>query len=205
MITSENPFLIVVSGGSCSGKSYLAGVLAEAINLFMKVSCVGLDNYYKDIDDPSFPRDANGRRLFDKMDSYHCNQFVRDVLDLMAGKNISIPVYDQVLGKRAIGQYTVKKSADIIIAEGLFAMTILENVKNNKINIYVDASEEIRLERRIARDIFRHGVPRNMVINNFFEKVKPCHLEFVDPQKCRADIILINNQKGGESNGRRRT
>lgn len=202
MIIPESPILIVISGGSCSGKSYLANILAGAINPFMRISCIGLDNYFKDIDDPSLPRNAKGSRLFDRPDSYHCEEFVSHVSDLMSGKSISMPIYDQVSCRRISGQYLIIELADIIVAEGLFAITILKNIKKNKINVYVDASEKIRLERRTTRDILRYGVSEDVVVSKFFEKVKPCHTEFVEPQKNIADIVLMNNQKGGESNGR---
>lgn len=190
--------LIVISGGSCSGKSYFAGqLLSELDKLSISASIVHLDNYFKDIDDASLPRNENGGRIFDEPDSYYGLDFIADVTKLIFGKSIRMPVYDKTVCKRIIGGEVDVKPANIIIAEGLFAINMLSGLESaRKINIFFDISESVRLNRRIRRDTLRYGVSEDKVRKTFFDKVRPCHLKYVEPQKEKANIVI--NETGGE-------
>lgn len=190
--------LIVIAGGSCSGKSYFADKLSSELDkLSMPNSVVHLDNYFKDLDDPSLPRSESGRRLFDDPNSYHMFDFIFDVSKLISGKAIRMPAYDKAVCKRIVGSEMSVEPSNIIIAEGLFAISMLRCLESiEKINVFIDASESLRLDRRIKRDALKYGISEDKIRKTFLEKVEPCHLRYVEPQKNQARIII--SEIGGE-------
>ncbi len=192
---ASKPVLVIVAGGSCSGKSYLAVKLkTELEQVGILVSMILLDNYFRDIDDPDFPRNENGRRLFDVPDSYYQDEFVEHASILLLGKSIRMPDYDVPTNKRLSSQGELVEANPVIIAEGLFAIRMLNNAHSNLIRVYIEASEKLRLERRINRDTVRYNVLSEKVEETLRVKVLPCHYRFIEPQKQFTDFIV----KGGE-------
>jgi len=191
----SKPILVVIAGGSCSGKSYLAVKLkTELEQAGILVSIILLDKYFRDIDDSDFPRNENGRRLFDVPDSYYQDEFIEHASMLLSGKDIRMPDYDVSTNKRLSSQGEFVKANPVIIAEGLFAIRMLNNAYPNLIKVYVEANEEVRLRRRINRDTLRYNVSSEKVEETFRIKVLPCHYRFIEPQKQFTDFIV----RGGE-------
>ncbi len=187
----RGPPLILIAGGSCSGKSYFAARLKERCTTINKsVGTVQLDYYFKDLDDPTMPRNAEGRKLFDLPGSYHLNEYKLAIGQLINGQAVNMPNYDSLANKRLVGLGPRIEPPDIIIAEGLFAISILSSDYPFAIKIYIDADQQLRLNRRIARDTMRCGVSSEMVRDYFVNKVVPCHARFVEPQKLEADFAI---------------
>ncbi len=183
--------LILIAGGSCSGKSYFAARLKERFAAISKsVGTVQLDYYFKDLDDPTMPRNTEGRKLFDLPGSYHLNEYKLAIGQLINGQAVNMPNYDSMANKRLVGLGLRIEPPDIIIAEGLFAISILSSDHPFAIKIFIDADQQFRLNRRIARDTVRCGVSSEIVRDNFVNKVLSCHMRFVEPQKLEADFVI---------------
>ena len=187
----RSPPLILIAGGSCSGKSYSAVKLKEMLVAYNEsVGIVQLDYYFKDLNDPTLPKNADGRRLFDLPKSYHLLEYKRAVARLVSGLEINMPNYDFVTSRRLNGLGPLIGPAEVIIAEGLFAISVLHPDYPSALKIYVDTDQELCLERRISRDTIRYGVSSEVVKNNFISKVLPYHLRLVEPQKSEADVVI---------------
>lgn len=187
----RSPSLILIAGGSCSGKSYLAVKLKERFFAHNKsTEIVQLDYYFKDLNDPTLPKNTDGRRLFDLPESYHLLEYKLAVARLVNGLEINVPNYDFATSRRLNGFGPQIEPAEVIIAEGLFAISVLCPDYPSALKIYIDTDQELCLERRISRDTIRYGVSREVVKNNFISKVLPYHLKMVEPQKLETDVVI---------------
>ncbi len=190
---SQKPVLIVVCGGSCSGKTYFTEELRKRILMtFGQPAVAPLDFYFKDLDDLTMPRNEEGRRLFDVPGAYMTEDYVYDIGMLLSGKTVRLPSYDFKASKRLAESGDSVGPSRIIIAEGLFTLELLSGIHSGTIKVYVDADFDTRLSRRIARDTVRYNVSEEVVITNFMNKVEKCHRQYVEPQKLLADMILCN-------------
>ncbi len=187
----QSPIVITVSGGSCSGKTYFSQQLSQAL-LHKNIASVviSLDSYFKDIDDNTLPRDQNGRRIFDSIDSYHVKEFIEDINALLRGNVVCIPQYDMCQNKRVAYCKKVCQPANIIIAEGLFVSTILQKLSCNMIDIFLDVSVDTLLQRRIERDTQKYGVSAQVVRERFESDVMSKKIE---KQKNNAYIVVHND------------
>ena len=188
----NNPVLIAIAGGTCSGKTYLGECLSRRPleGGWLSTTVIPLDAYFKNIDDDSLPKNEHGHLLFDLPDSYRQVKYLRDVLSLLRGKSIYLPNYDIESNRILSDNGTLLRPNPIIIAEGLFAIKILNNCWPNLIRVYVEVSIELMLSRKITRDTALLGVTREMVERVFCNNVLPYHKEFVVPQRDLADIIV---------------
>jgi len=190
-IESEKPVLFVFAGGSCSGKTYLTDVFRREVSENgWPVSVAGMDHYFKDITDPTLPRTSTGGHVFDAPESLHLTDYVRDVLCLLKGEEIYMPVYNVSANMRVSGEYKTISPAPIIVAEGLFVISALDGKYSNIVKVYLEADEEIRLQRKISRDAIRYGISREKIEKYFRGRVLHYHAQYVVLQKARADMIL---------------
>lgn len=194
---TSKPVLICVAGGSCSGKTYFSEQLEREARQHNSVSIISLDYYFKDLDDVDFPKNNEGRRLFDVPNSYYQDEFRLHIGQLFLGQDIWTPDYNFESNKRIGSRGKLVLAGEIIIAEGLFVIAILNNVYPNVIKVYIEADENVRLERRIKRDTLLYQVSANKVIERFKSKVLPNHVKFVEPQKNYANIIIKSQEGGG--------
>lgn len=190
--------LLLVAGGSCSGKSFLANRIVCELTKEKNTlaSRVRFDSCFRDIDDPELPHDDNGVN-FDKPDSYHIDEFTEYIKKLLKGEDILYPIYIKRINKRDREKKEFIRAAGIIIAEGLFVISLLEDMKKrynglNIIKVFVDADKNLRLNRRIEKDQ-KYGIPKEVIIRYFNEKAEPGYQEYVLPRKETADIVIINN------------
>ena len=190
---AQSPIVVAVSGGSCSGKTYFSQQLACALLQKDIMSIVmPLDSYFKDVDDNTLPRDQSGRCIFDSINSYHTREFIADIDSLLCGGTVCIPQYDIYLNKRIMHHEKNCQSANIIIAEGLFVTTILQTFPRDIINIFIDVSVQILLQRRIRRDTKKYGVSAQVVRERFKSDVVSVYEEKIKLQKDDAYIIVHN-------------
>lgn len=180
------PTLIAIAGASCSGKSYLA----ESLSHLGVSMVVPLDNYFRDRDDPDLPRDESGRMIFDLPDSYLVQQFIRDVYLLLHGQPVMLPQYDKKTNRQLPPGVLIGGNFKIIIAEGLFAISLLGGLKHRMIKVYLDVDQQICLDRRIKRDTVAFGVAPARVEEIYQQKVLPYLRQYVFCQQQQADIII---------------
>ena len=183
---SNRPIVIGVTGGSGSGKSSVSMKLME---IFADLSVMMLqhDFYYKD--QSHLPFEERLKTNYDHPLAFDTDLFVADLNRLLAGEAIDKPVYDFANHKRS-SEVINQESKDVIIVEGIL---ILEDPRLRDlmdIKVYVDTDDDIRLARRILRDIKERGRSVESVINQYVEVVKPMHHQFIEPTKRYADIIV---------------
>ena len=183
---SNRPIVIGVTGGSGSGKSSVSMKLME---IFADLSVMMLqhDFYYKD--QSHLPFEERLKTNYDHPLAFDTDLFVADLNRLLAGEAIDKPVYDFANHTRS-NEVIHQESKDVIIVEGIL---ILEDPRLRDlmdIKVYVDTDDDIRLARRILRDIKERGRSVESVINQYVEVVKPMHHQFIEPTKRYADIIV---------------
>ena len=184
--------LIGIAGGTGSGKTTLAN---ELINSFGQdeVSILRHDNYYKRHDDMCY--EERSKLNYDHPDAFDTELLCEHIRKLKAGRSIQMPVYDYSVYNRSEETIEVRP-APVIVLEGIliFAETSLCELMD--IKVFVDTDADVRILRRIVRDVKERGRPLDSVISQYLTTVKPMHEQFVEPSKRRADIII---PEGGEN------
>ena len=181
-----NTTIIGVAGGTASGKSTLVKKLQEA---FEGESVITLchDYYYKAHDDLSF--EERTKLNYDHPGAFDTDMMIEDIMKLKKGRSVFRPVYSFVSHNRT--DKTVKvEPAQVIIIDGIL---ILENRTLRElmdVKVYVDTDPDVRLGRRLLRDVQERGRSIESVLTQYFCTVKPMHDEFVEPSKRYADIII---------------
>ena len=179
------PLIIGVVGGSGSGKT----TVARAIQRAMDVDAAFLDQdcYYKDLAHLSL--DERRQVNFDHPDSIDGDLLVAHLEQLARGEAIEKPTYDFAAHTRAPGRIRIEPSP-IVLVDGilLFADKRLRDLFD--IKIYVDVADDIRFIRRLERDVVERGRQMSDVVRQYLTTVRPMHLEFVEPSKRYADVIL---------------
>ena len=184
--------LIGIAGGTGSGKTTLAN---ELINSFGQdeVSILRHDNYYKRHDDMCY--EERSKLNYDHPDAFDTELLCEHIRELKAGRSIQMSVYDYSVHNRSEETIEVRP-APVIVLEGIliFAETSLCELMD--IKVFVDTDADVRILRRIVRDVKERGRSLDSVISQYLTTVKPMHEQFVEPSKRRADIII---PEGGEN------
>jgi uridine kinase len=191
-ISDSGVTVIGIAGGSGSGKTTLAQAIYEAIG-DEHITYIAHDNYYKDLTHLSMKE--RDERNFDHPDALDTALLVEHIKSLKRGENVSIPSYDFATHTRR-KNWELLPTRPIVLVEGIliFADTALFNLMDMK--IFVDTDDDIRLIRRIERDTTERGRTISGVIEQYMATVRPMHIEFVEPSKRNADIIVpvgLNN------------
>lgn len=180
------PIVIGVAGGSGSGKTTVVRRIVDALGA-ARVTVLEHDRYYRDREDLDLEQRA--ALNYDHPDSLETDLMVRHIEGLRAGRTIDAPVYD--FAKYARDSSTEALApARAIIVEGILIYNdaALRNLMDVK--VFVDTDDDIRFIRRLQRDIGERGRTVQSVIDQYLGTVKPMHLDFVEPSKRYADIIL---------------
>jgi uridine kinase len=178
--------VIGIAGGTASGKTTLAKNLFSESAEFGTV-ILRLDDYYRDRPDLSY---AEREKLnYDHPDSFDVELLVSHLVALKKGKPIEHPVYDFVNHCRS-DKTVIVHPAPVVILEGIMIFAIEKIRKQCDFRIFVDTPADIRLLRRIQRDIEERGRDLNSVIAQYLSTVRPMHDSFVEPSKIYADIIV---------------
>jgi len=180
------PALILISGGTGSGKTTLAGAIAEKY-AHKKTALIALDNYYFDLSMLSEEETVDYN--FDHPDAIDIENVTKDTSRLLEGENVSIPVYNFRTYRRDKKMITVDPS-EIIIIEGIFALHYPELNRLARLKIYVETDSDIRLVRRIRRDINERGYSLEPILNRYINTARPMHDKFIEPSKKNADVII---------------
>jgi len=183
---SSRPIIIGVAGGTGSGKTTVALRILERVGA-EHIAYIPHDAYYRDLS--HLPPEERTRVNFDHPDSLETELLVEHLKQLRAGKPVEIPVYDFTTHTRT-SQTRRVEPAPVILVEGIlvFAEPALRELFDVK--LYVDTDADIRLIRRLQRDVQERGRTFESVIQQYLATVRPMHLEFVEPSKRYADVII---------------
>ena len=180
------PIIIGLAGGTGSGKTTVATVILERVGA-QHIALLPHDAYYKDEDELSV--DQRGQINFDHPNSLDTSLLVEHIRRLKNGQPINLPVYDFKTNSRTTETIHIDPMP-VIVVEGIliFAEPVLCRLFDMK--IFVDTDADIRFIRRLQRDISERGRTIQSVIEQYVSTVRPMHLEFVEPSKRYADIII---------------
>jgi uridine kinase len=178
--------LIGIAGGSGSGKTLVARTIVRDLGS-SRVAIVDQDSYYRDLDDiPLADRDL---RNFDHPDAFDNELMQAHIRDLLEGRTIEQPIYDYTRHARLKETKTIGDHA-VIVLEGILIFVDEELRDLMDIKLFIDADPDIRLLRRIERDIKERGRAIETILRQYQATVRPMHLQFVEPSKRYADLIV---------------
>ena len=186
------PFLIGIAGGTGSGKTTVANAIVKRVGE-ERIAILSHDSYYRDFVD--LPKDILDRQNFDHPDSLESELFVRHLKALKQGMVVETPIYDFKVHRRAAETRRVEPRK-VILVDGILIYAEPELRKLFDVKIYVDTDADIRLIRRLKRDIAERGRSVESVVTQYESTVRPMHMEFVEPSKRYADLII---PEGGEN------
>ena len=179
--------VIGIAGGSGSGKTTVVRAIKERLR-DEKVVVIPQDSYYKDSSD--LTDEEKRRQNFDHPDAIDWTLLCEQLADLKHGKTVQQPVYSYISCSRSKTETVTVEPADVIIIEGILIFTCRELLDQLDIKIFVDADDDDRLMRVMARDISERGKDVHWVIERYSRTVKPMYLQFIEPSKRYADIII---------------
>jgi uridine kinase len=180
------PFVIGVAGGSGSGKTTVVRRIVDSLG-GEQVSLLEHDRYYRDRNDLRLEERA--ALNYDHPDSLETDLLVHHVNELRAGRRIEKPEYDFARHQREPTTVAVEARRAIIV-EGILLFTDPALRRLMDVKVFVDADDDTRFIRRLQRDIAERGRTVSSVIEQYLGTVKPMHLEFVEPSKRYADVII---------------
>ena len=181
----QDIMVIGIAGGTGSGKTTITRKLIQAFG--EEVSVVHHDNYYKAHHD--MPYEERAKLNYDHPNAFDTDLMLEHIRQLKQGKSIRCPVYDYSIHDRTDKTVLIKPTR-VIIVEGILIYESLELCKEMDIKIYVDTDADVRILRRIVRDVRDRGRSLEGVIDQYLNTVKPMHEQFVEPSKRRADVII---------------
>ena len=181
----DDVMVVGIAGGTGSGKTTITKKLMQRFG--GDVSVIYHDNYYKAHHSMSY--EERSRLNYDHPDSFDTDLLIQAVKDLKAGRSVTCPVYDYTIHDRS-DQVIEVKPAKVVIVEGILIFQSRELCQQMDIKIYVDTDADVRILRRIVRDVRDRGRSLESAVNQYLSTVKPMHEQFVEPSKRNADIII---------------
>jgi len=185
-MSHNTPLVIGIAGGSGSGKTTVAQEILNRVGTD-RIAYLQHDSYYKDLTElpPTLRMDVN----FDHPHSLETELLIKHVEALRDHQSVEVPIYDFATDSRTSRTFTVTPRG-VILVEGILIFAEPELRKLFDVKIFVDTDADIRFIRRLRRDIKERGRTTESVINQYESIVRPMHLEFVEPSKRYADIII---------------
>lgn len=177
---------IGIAGGTGSGKSTLVDRICERFG--SDVCVVKHDNYYRRQDELSY--EERCKLNYDHPDAFETDLFIEHLRTLKSGQPIECPVYDFTAYNRT-GDTVLLKPARVILVEGILIFSVPELRDLMDIKIYVDTDADVRILRRVMRDVEVRGRSVRSVVEQYLSTVKPMHELFVEPSKRAADVIIL--------------
>jgi uridine kinase len=186
MLNRTTPLVIGIAGGTGSGKTTVANVIVERVGA-KHIAYLPHDAYYKDLS--SLPSAQRTTINFDHPNSLDTDLLIQHIRQLKNRQPVELPVYDFKTHSRTDQSYRIDPEP-VILVEGIliFAEPVLRELFDVK--LFVDTDADIRFIRRLERDISERGRTTESVIRQYLTTVRPMHLEFVEPSKRYADVII---------------
>jgi uridine kinase len=182
----DRPFVVGVAGGSGSGKTTVARGLAEALSS-QQVALIEQDCYYRDLHELSY--EERSAVNFDHPDSLELDLLRVHLDTLRAGKAIDKPRYDFEQHVRTAETDRVEPRP-VLLVEGILVLADAGLRERMDLKLYVDTDADIRVMRRVRRDLEQRGRTFAQIRQQYYESVRPMHLAFVEPSKKHADMII---------------
>ncbi|KAL3979443.1 neurofilament heavy polypeptide [Sarotherodon galilaeus] len=192
--TFKEAFVIGLCGGSASGKTTVANKIIEALDVPWVV-LLSMDSFYKVLNKEEQELAAKNEYNFDHPDAFDFELLVNILRKLKKGKSIKVPVYDFTTHSRRKEWKTVY-GANVVIFEGILAFANKELLKLLDMKVFVDTDSDIRLIRRLKRDISQRGRDISGIIKQYNKFVKPAFEQYIEPTVQVADIVV---PRGGEN------
>lgn len=181
-----DPLVIGIAGGSGSGKTTVAQTILQRVGTD-RIAFLQHDSYYKDL--RGLPPAQRNEFNFDHPNSLETELLIKHISALRNGKAVEVPIYDFSTDSRTAQSFTVQPR-NVILVEGILIFTEAALRKLFDIKIFVDTDPDLRFIRRLERDIHERGRTTDSVVKQYLHTVRPMHLEFVEPSKRYADIII---------------
>jgi uridine kinase len=180
------PLIIGIAGGTGSGKSTVARKVADALDI-ASVAFIDMDAYYNNY--AHLPMEERRRINWDHPNSFDWELLLTHLRTLAAGQPIEKPQYDFVAHLRQEKTVHVE-AADVVVIDGILLLADPRIRDLCDVKVFVDTDADIRLIRRLRRDLVERGRPLEEIIDQYLTTVQPMHLEFVEPSKRYADVIV---------------
>ena len=184
---AHRPLVIGIAGGSGSGKSTVAHRVAEALRKASSVAFIDMDAYYQH--HAALTLEERRQVNWDHPDAVDADLLTAQLRQLVAGVAIDKPVYDFVTHLRRAETERVEP-ADVIVVDGILLFVDERIRRLCDVKVFVDADADVRLIRRIRRDMAARGRPLEEILTQYLASVQPMHLQFVEPSKRYADVIV---------------
>ncbi|ATZ20111.1 uridine kinase [Mesoplasma lactucae] len=185
--TKKPVTIVIIAGGSGSGKSTVAKKIANQILGDKSVDYISMDNYYKDL---SHLNEEERKKVnFDHPDAIDTDLLVHDLNELKERHAVEIPQYDFVTSNRTKETKTIGP-ADVIILDGIFALHLKEIREMGDIKLFIKTADDVRFIRRLQRDVEKRGRSLESVVDQYLNVVRPMHQMFVEPSIDYADLIV---------------
>jgi uridine kinase len=178
--------IIGICGGTGSGKTTVANSILESVNAG-EVAFIQQDSYYRNLKD--LPLDYRQAVNFDHPDALDNDLLVHHVRKLKAGGSVELPLYDFKTHTR-LNDTLLIEPKPIVIVEGILIFSDPRLLEQMDIKVFVDTPDDIRFIRRLKRDIAERGRTVDSVIEQYLVTVRPMHMQFVEPSKRYADVII---------------
>ncbi|HMJ08893.1 MAG TPA: uridine kinase [Pyrinomonadaceae bacterium] len=187
--------IIGICGGTGSGKTTIARAIVDAVGAG-RVVLVEQDSYYRNLSD--MPLDERHQANFDHPDSIDSDMLVNHLMRLKQGLPIEMPLYDFVTHTRSDKIETIEPKP-VVIVEGILIFAEPRVLDLLDVRVFVDTPDDIRLMRRLKRDINERGRTFERTLEQYARTIRPMHFEFVEPSKRHADVIIPEGAQTGVS------
>ncbi|MCD6577728.1 MAG: uridine kinase [Anaerolineaceae bacterium] len=186
MVKKPQSLVIGIAGGTGSGKTTVANVILKRVGE-KHIAYLPHDAYYRELND--LPPDQKSVINFDHPDSLETELMIEHIHKLKNGQSVELPIYDFSTHSRT-GKTIRVYPARVIIVEGILIFAIPELRELFDVKLFVDTNADVRFIRRLQRDINERGRTTEMVIHQYLTTVRPMHLEFAEPSKRYANVII---------------
>ena len=185
--------IIGICGGTGSGKTTIARAIVETVGA-ERVVLVEQDSYYRNLSD--MPLDERRQANFDHPDSIDSDMLVNHIMRLKQGLSVEMPLYDFKTHTRS-EEIEIIEPKPVVIVEGILIFAEPRVLDLLDIRVFVDTPDDIRLMRRLKRDITERGRTFERTLEQYERTIRPMHFEFVEPSKRHADIIIPEGSNTG--------
>ena len=180
------PFLIGVAGGTCSGKTTVSERLAEVVGE-EHLALIKLDSYYVARTHQSW--DERVAANYDHPDAFDWQLLNDHLAALVAGATVPVPIYDYAIHDRS-DEVRMVRPARIVVIEGILVLYDQQLRDRFDLKVFIDTDADLRLIRRLERDVVERGRTPDNIIAQYLDTVRPSHEQFIEPSKRHADVIF---------------
>eukprot|EP01126_Amoeba_proteus_P061448 TRINITY_DN824_c0_g2_i12.p1 TRINITY_DN824_c0_g2~~TRINITY_DN824_c0_g2_i12.p1 ORF type:complete len:271 (-),score=33.73 TRINITY_DN824_c0_g2_i12:221-1033(-) len=188
---STKPFIIGITGGSASGKTSCCTTVVENLRN-ERVAVISLDSYYKTLNSEEIRQVKEQSYNFDHPDAFDWKLLEAHLTNLSRGRSVRVPEYDFTSHSRTenLSQTIHGSITDVIVLEGILIFHKDEIVKLMDMKVFVDTDADVRLARRVTRDMAERGRDLNGILFQYEKSVKPAFDQFILPTKKKADVVI---------------